>query len=248
MRNPGVEDSSVCARSPIRGEDSSVCAQSPIRGGDSSVCAQSPIRGRVLLAGVGLLWVIVIAVGGRALFHYENAPGPSADAPRQWPSASRIQRPDARFALVMLAHPNCPCTRASLAELEVVMAKLQGKVAAYVIFSKPDASTEEIRNSDLWTKASAIPDVITIADDHGAETKRFGGLISGQAMLYDPQGHLVFSGGVTAARGHQGDNAGVDAVVSRVRGEVTAFAHAPAFGCSLYNPDAQELKEKSLWK
>ncbi len=49
----------------------------------------------------------------------------------------------------------------------------------------------------------------------GAE---LGSSTSGQVLLYDPSGRLAFSGGITAARGHVGDNAGSDAIVGLVMG------------------------------
>jgi hypothetical protein len=148
----------------------------------------------------------------------------------------------------MLAHPNCPCTRASLAELEILLAKLQGKLSAFVVFSKPEAGMAEVQRSELWKKAAAMPDVSVVYDGQGVETRKFGGQVSGQTMLYDPAGRLVFSGGITSARGHQGDNTGMDAVISLVRGDAGAPGRTPVFGCSLHNPDATELREGSLWK
>ena len=128
------------------------------------------------------------------------------------------------------------------------MAKLQGKLEAFVIFTKPDANEADVRASELWRKASVIPNVTVIYDDRGVETKRFGARVSGQVMLYDTAGRLAFDGGITAARGHQGDNAGVDAVISIVRGERVQSAHTSVFGCALQNPEAQELRRGSSWK
>src|SRR5690349_6085353 len=92
-----------------------------------------------VVAAVSLLWLALVASGTRTLLNYENSPGAPANAPSLWPSNSRIARHESKFTLVMLAHPNCPCTRASLAELEILMAKLQGKLKAFVVFSKPAA-------------------------------------------------------------------------------------------------------------
>ena len=47
-----------------------------------------------------------------------------------------------------------------------------------------------------------------LRDDDGAEARRFGAETSGQTLLYDARGALAFSGGITGARGHAGDNAG----------------------------------------
>ena len=41
-----------------------------------------------------------------------------------------------------------------------------------------------------------------------ARRQRFGAETSGQTLLYDRDGRLLFSGGTTGSRGHDGDNAG----------------------------------------
>src|ERR1043165_3075290 len=110
----------------------------------------------MLLIGAGLLWLGLVGIGARSLLNYENTPGAPATAPSRWPSSSRLARRGGRFALVMLAHPSCPCTRASLAELEVLMAKLQGKLDTFVVFSKPETSAEEIYRSELDRKSTRL--------------------------------------------------------------------------------------------
>lgn len=194
-----------------------------------------------------VLWAGLICFGSRKLLNYESTPGTAAAAPAQWPAASRMVRPHDKFTLVMLTHPNCPCTRASVAELEILMARLPGQLAGFMVFRKPEASAAEVKASDLWKTARRIPNVSPVYDEDGAETERFGGQVSGQTMLYDPNGRLVFSGGITSARGHQGDNAGVDAVILCVREGANVRAHVPVFGCSLHDPDAKELSQNS-WK
>ena len=203
---------------------------------------------RILFASAGILWGVLIFLGSRTVLNYEGTPATPGTAPSRWPSDSRILRPKDKFILVMLAHPNCPCTRASLAELEIVIARTQGKLVAFVLFSKPGASAAEVRESDLWKKAAMIPGVSVLHDNGGTEATLFGAEVSGQTMLYDPQGRLIFSGGITSARGHQGDNSGADAVVRRVSGSAEAAASAPVFGCTLHDPNARALREDSSWK
>jgi hypothetical protein len=70
-------------------------------------------------------------------------------------------------------------------------------------------------------------------DQGGREAGLFGAATSGQTDLYDAHGTLKFSGGITAARGHAGDNAGRDALAAWIS---TGTAHrpgAPVFGCAL---------------
>ncbi len=110
--------------------------------------------------------------------------------------------------LVMFAHPQCPCTRASLAELERIISKSQGTVTPWIVFYKPSHTDDGWERTDLWRTAAAIPGAHVISDPDGAEARHFHVATSGQTLLYDAEGRLLFSGGITAARGHEGDNLG----------------------------------------
>ena len=50
--------------------------------------------------------------------------------------------------------------------------------------------------------ASAIPGVIVTPDVGGRIAARLGAKTSGHVLVYDENGVLKFSGGITAARGH----------------------------------------------
>jgi hypothetical protein len=203
---------------------------------------------RLMPAIAGLIWIGMILAGSRALMRYEYGSATPGQPPSQWPARSRLRPPRDQFVLVMVAHPDCPCTRASVAQLEELMARLNGKLAAYVLFNKPEAILGQVRASELWKKAENIPGTSVVYDLHAEESLAFGGLVSGQTMLYDPAGHLVFTGGLTSARGREGASAGAGAVLLRVVGNPNAIANTPVFGCSLHDPDAKELKENSSWK
>lgn len=190
----------------------------------------------------GLLWISALAVGLDAIRRYEYTPGTAAGAPANWPSASRIPRFKGYFTLVVFAHPECPCTRASLAELERLLTRLEGRVNISVQFRKPRITLKEAQATGLWQAAERIPGVGLTLDSAGDEMRAFGAAVSGQAVLYDPAGHLVFSGGLTEARGHEGRNAGIDAVQRLVmrQAETRAPLRTPVFGCSLITPSTSE--------
>lgn len=207
---------------------------------------QRRISGRVLLAVTGVLWGTLIVAGTRAVLNYENAAGTPGTPPSSWPSASRLVRSSGKFTLVMLAHPNCPCTRASLVELEALMSRFQGRLAAIVLFSRPQIRESEVQASELWNRASTIPGVSVLFDE-AREVELFKGYVSGQTMLFNPSGELAFSGGITKARGYQGSNDGSEAV-SRIIDSGAGRARAPVFGCALQNPSARTLSEDSSWK
>lgn len=183
-------------------------------------------------AAVALGWVAAVAVGLHGLLNYESTPGSVAAVPREWPG-SKVPLTGDRMTLVMLAHPHCPCTRASVGELAEVMARVQGKAAAYVLFSQPIAAAGDWEDTALRRSAAAIPGVTVLSDLEGAEARRFGAETSGHTLLFAPDGRLLFSGGITQSRGHAGDNAGASAIVSLAHGETPGRGETFVFGCSL---------------
>jgi hypothetical protein len=70
-------------------------------------------------------------------------------------------------------------------------------------------------------------------DPNGAEAQLFGAETSGYVLLYDTLGQLLFKGGITGSRGHAGDNAGENAIVSLLTGQGASAKQAPVYGCSL---------------
>jgi hypothetical protein len=178
------------------------------------------------------------------LWGYENRPGVSAEAPLLWPAESRIQRATDRATLVMLAHPHCPCTRASIGELASLMAHSQGRLNAYVLFLKPEGFTEEWEKTDLWESAVMIPGVTAMIDDGGAEARRFHAATSGQTILYGADGRLLFTGGITGSRGHAGDNAGRSSIVSLVNAGTAERTETFVFGCPLFDANSECRESK----
>lgn len=185
------------------------------------------------------VWVLMIGIGLGLLWSYENAPGPVVAFPSRWPADSRIQPATGRPTLLMLAHPHCPCTRASIGELARLMTQAQDRVTTYVLFLKPAGSFDDWEKSDLWQSAASIPGVQVIVDDGGVEAKRFQAVTSGQTVLYDAQGSLLFSGGITGSRGHFGDNAGRSAIVSLLHTGKAERLETFAFGCPLIGTDSE---------
>ena len=201
-------------------------------------------KGRIILVSAWVSWALVTALGVGVLWSYQNAPGLSASPPSAWPVDSSISPATQRATLVMLAHPHCPCTRASIGELARLMAQTHGRLTAYVLFLKPAGSPDEWEKSDLWQSAARIPDVNVVLDDNGVEARRFHAVTSGQTVVYDRTGQLLFSGGITRSRGHSGDNAGLSAIVSILNAGQADQTETAVFGCPLYDSGAECREEK----
>ena len=104
-----------------------------------------------------------------------------------------------------------------------------------MLFLKPEGFSDEWAKSDLWRTAAALPDVTVVRDDDGIEARRFGASTSGQTLLYDDAGTLLFTGGITGARAHQGDNDGRRAIVALLNRKSPARTATKVFGCSLFS-------------
>lgn len=190
--------------------------------------------GRKGWVAVVAVWLVAVIGGFAWLAVYANTPGAAAHPSPIWPGASAIVLDREGPTLVMLAHPRCTCSRASLAELAELMARTHRPPRAYVVFIKPGTAGVEWEKTDLWRTAAAIPGVTVVRDDQGVEARRFGAETSGQIFLYDVGGRLVFSGGTTGARGHTGDNLGRAAILAHLNGTASARPTADVFGCSLF--------------
>jgi hypothetical protein len=191
-------------------------------------------------------WIAVVAGGTIQMIRYSNAPGVVGPAPVVWPARSQMPTDVARPTLVMFVHPHCPCSRASIGELERLVASVSGKVSVRIAFLKPADTAVDWEKTDLWKKASGIPGVSVYTDNDGAEARLFRAETSGQTLLYDSSGKLLFQGGITAARGHAGDNPGCMALEQIVLHGQSQGDQTPVFGCGLFDTRCQ--KEETLCK
>ncbi|HEV2694106.1 MAG TPA: hypothetical protein VG347_14520 [Verrucomicrobiae bacterium] len=133
----------------------------------------------------------------------------------------------------MFVHPQCPCTRASMEELNHLLARHHGQVSVRVMFIQPGALTAKQMQGDLWQIAMAMPDVSAQVDINGVQATLFGAETSGYVLLYDAHGRLLFRGGITGGRGHAGDNAGEDDIDAFLGGGTPQSRQTPVYGCSL---------------
>lgn len=193
---------------------------------------QKRTKAIVLTTLIGVVWAGSIAAGLRFMINYERTAGTSGAVPSAWPADSSLQRAADRSTLLVFAHPRCPCTTATMSELAQVMAHTQGKLATTVVFFAPPDAGADWYDTELHRKAAAIPGVTIVSDRDGTEAKRFGVETSGHTMLYAADGQLLFQGGITASRGHEGDNAGESAIVAIVNGHAAPQNKTFVYGCS----------------
>ncbi len=198
----------------------------------------------VLIASFALaaaVWVVTVGAAVRSIRAFESTPGRAALAPERWPASSIIEREPGAWTLVMLVHPHCSCSRASVSELGAIVQQAPRNVRTFVLAYRPHEYAPSWSRTDVWTAATRLPRIRVISDVDGREARRFGGFTSGQTFVFDLQGNRRFSGGVTLLRGHAGLNSGRVEVIRILSGGSGAGAH-PVFGCAIV-PQTAEKRE-----
>lgn len=116
------------------------------------------------------------------------------------------------------------------------MARWGELVEAHVLVLSPVDLPADWAETDIWRSAAAIPGVSVTRDEGGREADLFNVSSSGETLLYDAQGRLRFSGGITTGRGHSGASEGRDAITALLTRGAAARSETPVFGCSMRDP------------
>ncbi len=188
------------------------------------------------------VWIFLVAIGVSFLYRYENGAGIVAQAPGNWPvdiPRDQIALAQSGPTLLVFIHPRCPCSVATLGELERLVASTRDHMRTHVVFWYPDQASPDWLRSALRTQAALIPGIHCMDDMGGDITRRFGVVTSGQSLLYSAEGQLLFAGGITKSRGHFGDNVGSDTIrtIALTAGSnIDEPVCSDVFGCSLVDP------------
>jgi hypothetical protein len=200
------------------------------------------------LYAVIVLWVTAVVVGWWFIEDYsfsENPPLTHRPVDR-WPSQTALTRQQGRPTMLLFLHPKCPCSRATLHELERLLTSTSGKavraVDLIVVATVPEFPDESWLRSETVERVGQLANARLFIDPNGTEAARFGAVTSGLVMYFDAEGTTQYSGGITMARGHEGPSVGGECVTKILRGE-TAVAHEmPAFGCRLCLPEPDHAR------
>jgi hypothetical protein len=198
---------------------------------------------QLLVAGLIGLWLAGLGFGMRSLQAYGTGEGRTGAFALRYPQDSQIRvAASDRPSLLLFLHPECPCSRATLEELDRLLAKAVVKPEVYAVFVVPKGWSTPRAKSALWLRASRMTGVTPVLDREGQEAKRFGASTSGQVYAYSPGGSLAFSGGITLARGHSGDNPGLAILEQYLagRGEPRGVSKWKVFGCALFSAAGKE--------
>jgi len=199
-----------------------------------------------LLVGVMSIWALTVIACFSGMARYALTPGAAMAAPSQWPADLPFSPAPHGFTFVLTLHPQCPCSRATVNNLAGLIASHPAKAACYVLMVRPAGEPDQWEHTSLWDSAAAIPGTTVLTDVAGKWSARLGALTSGETFVFDPAGRLLFSGGITESRGHEGYSTGLAALQAILDGGQPQQQHTPVFGCALgvAQPTTQEGSAK----
>jgi hypothetical protein len=191
----------------------------------------------------GALWLGAIGTGIGLLADYAAEPGQVGETLDVWPQDSNLIRDEDNYTILLAVHPRCPCTRATIEELEGVLAKssITPQIFALIFEPSHDGSEstelsrkdEDFARTSISKKLSKLNGVELISDPGSLIAQSFGAMTSGHALVYSPTGSLVYSGGLTPTRAHVGPNTGSSTLLKLLTGGEPVIQDAPVYGCPL---------------
>lgn len=190
------------------------------------------------------IWLAAVTLVFGSLGIYGSEQGPESLPPSQWPADSSLERSVDSPTLLVFVHPGCPCSRATLDNLETIASDPSLSIHLVCI---GDEETSSANTNDFGSCRQRLNDwqmrnnVSLFHDTDSQETHRFQAMTSGHCLLFDANGALQFSGGVTSSRGHQGASAGLASLQAALNGQQTNDTY-PVFGCPLFleSPEPSE--------
>jgi hypothetical protein len=187
-----------------------------------------------LIVVIGLIWVALLFVGFRVMMQEAYQAVPPAALVASFPAHSPIALDPRQPTLLLFVHPQCPCTKATFDELDQLRVQTNNGLAVTLVFTVPPNTPPKWEKGDLLTLAEKMAGIRIILDEGGALAHAFHVIGSGHVLVYAPSGRLLFSGGITPSRGHEGDSPGRDAIVQLIKGNpAPQVIQKPVFGCAL---------------
>ncbi|KLU07422.1 putative transmembrane protein [Rhodopirellula islandica] len=189
------------------------------------------------LIRVAVLWGCLLAGLFFALIAYGNTAGPSepppATGPVEHPTSVSRSTNSSDWELVMAVHPKCPCTVASVNELQRLLRQVDNQLTCRFLVYHPADTNSDWMDGKITSRLSRIPHASIQADEAGKAAMELGMKTSGAVVVFDPHGKPRFHGGITASRNHEGDNLGVRSISMLLRGQTPPLTSTPVFGCRL---------------
>lgn len=180
-----------------------------------------------------LLWACLVIAGFCLLIRYAVSYEPT-------PTAHADQAVVEPVAMQFFVHPQCPCTAASVEQIDRLINQLSRTVPVIMTAYIATPAGEEYEtwaDTGIVNRLRTLPGTEVRCDPDAMTASAFGMKTSG-ALVIIRGGKQVFRGGLTALRGHAGDSDSCDAALRAAAGKQIgnqSRVEWPVFGCPLKN-------------
>lgn len=173
------------------------------------------------------IWLSAVIGSSWILHRYEATPGGTAARPTPKPPQKLAN------ALLVFAHPQCPCTQASLQNVERFH-RDHPEIRAELVLVIPKGAPKEFAEGPTLQWHRKNPWATLVRDEQGAMARSYGATTSGHVIYIDETGRTRFNGGVTRGRGLVGDSTALRNLYQAVSVNGAKLAqNGSVFGCSL---------------
>ena len=181
------------------------------------------------------VWLIAISTGLYFLYQYQNKNGELGTSSSHWIESSNIHFEENKNNVLMFLHPYCPCSRASLNELAKILSHKIKPSTVKIILAKPESKDSNwVYESPLY-KITKELNFQSLIDKNSHESKLFEAKTSGLVLIFNKDKKLMFRGGITDSRGHEGDNKGAQKALTILQSiSSQSLEEFFVFGCEIY--------------
>ena len=179
-----------------------------------------------------LIWIALVIVISSYFYIYQYTDGhivvrqDYSDAIKLLNSKAEVEYP----LTLLFLHPECPCSDASIYELQQIQ-KLNKEMNYKVVISYPKNTFEKWSNSNRAKRQLNRDSIFELLDDkENVLAKAFGAYTSGFTLIFNTPEDLVFAGGITPSRGHLGRTIAHEIVQEA---SFLNFTKNEVYGCSI---------------
>jgi len=200
-------------------------------------------KSRIFACAVLIVPLVTGLVGLVVLADYSSRPGNPGEMSKKVAAGQSLpEQPTAARSKQVLVfyHPKCSCTVATARNLLKLIPKTRGDYRVVAFAYCPKNQPASWIESRCTTEFRDIPGLELKLDRGGKSSQHFGVEVSGHVLVYDSEGNLIFDGGLTPYRAHEGDCRATYHLVDCLNSEANQLTSWPVFGCKLTNHESSE--------
>lgn len=177
-------------------------------------------------------WLVLVVFALTSFTAYKGVAGPSQTLQSSVAQTLPSHSDEGTTRLIAFVHPFCPCSLATLSNIDLATTRIASPIEVSIVISDLSSNANEVSPAESFSRRFPKWSVSKLSLE---EINRRGVATSGHVLLIAKDEQILFSGGITKARGHVGECRGLNELIHAAEqtqntgSEVRAL---PVFGCS----------------